>query len=108
MPFNVTFHNAQLESAKTRLVSMSAHSANPPTTANEVGSTRATMAWGAVSNGSMSDSKSVSVPAGATVASVGFWDGQATPVFQAGGAVGTAETFTNAGTATVSVTVSET
>lgn len=112
MPYTTTAKNRMLEALRaptTGIATASLHSADPGATgASEIsGGTPAyarkavafNAAAGAVIGQTTSDPV-FDVPAGATVAFVGYWSGEGTPVFLASDAV-TSETFGAQGTYTL-------
>ncbi|MGH3099269.1 MAG: phage tail fiber protein [Streptosporangiales bacterium] len=106
MAFETAVLNSAVSGATGDLVDMSLHTADPGGTgASEVSGgsyARQSSAWGSASAGSQSRSETFDVPASTTVSYVGFWDSS---TWQGGFAVDTAETWSNAGTADVTATV---
>lgn len=106
MPYTTTAKNTMLD-ALPATVYASAHTALPNESgSNEVtGGTYArqsvTMAAAAAANRDSSTQPVLDIPAGTTVTHVGFWDAASAGNFLGYKAI-TAETFSNAGTLTVS------
>lgn len=112
MPYTTTAKNLMLEAlraATTGIATASLHSADPGTTgANEISGgspayARKAVAFNAASGAVIGQTASdpvFDVPAGATVAYVGYWSGDAAPVFLASDQV-TTEVFGAQGTYTL-------
>lgn len=107
MPFTETALNTGVDAIAARASHMSLHSADPGTTGvNELtgGSYARKAPTFAVSSGGVKQLSAdvvFDIPAGATVAYIGYWD---TTTFLGSNALAVAETFTNAGTFTASAT----
>jgi hypothetical protein len=113
MGFSNDAKNAMLNHIGTQITYVSLHTASPATSGNEISGgspayARKSITWATASNGSKaaSNQPSFDVPAGKTVAAVGFWSA-ATGGTMYGDDDVTPETFANQGTYTLtSVTLS--
>lgn len=113
MGFNNDAKNAMLNEFGTLAVYVSLHTASPATSGNEISGgspayARKAINWGTASGGSMTASNQpvFDVPAGKTVAAVGFWSAATGGTLYGDDDV-TSETFANQGTYTLtSVTLS--
>ncbi len=109
MPLTVTAHNRMLDFLGTQIKTASLHSADPGTTgASELtgGSpayARKAVTWNAAATSNLDQANApvFDIPGGATVAHVGYWSGDTTPVFLGSDPV-TAESYAAQGTYTLS------
>ncbi len=109
MPLTAEAHHRMLNHLATQIATASLHSADPGTTgASELtgGSpayARKAVTWNAAaaSNIDQANAPVFDVPGGSTVAFVGYWSGEATPVFLGSDPV-TAESYAAQGTYTLS------
>lgn len=98
MPYNSAGLNAAVDGIAAAGTYISAHTADPGATGTSQHGSREQTTWGAASNGSRTGSQvSIAVSAGTTITHWGVWSAATGGTFLGGFALGTAETFSNAG-----------
>ncbi len=111
MSFTATIHNDSLSGIQADLYEVGLFNGDPTGSGTEVSGgsyARQQPSWGTPSSGSMSDTMTFDVPAGATVDHIAIYDGASTPNLVGSQATAQAESWSSAGTASVSVTVKAT
>lgn len=102
MPFTTPALNAGVAGIAAAGRYISAHTADPGTTGTNQHGSRAQTTWGAAGSGATGGDRtgsqvSIAVAAGTTITHWGIWSAATGGTFYGGFALGTAETFSNAG-----------
>jgi hypothetical protein len=101
---STTAEDTALTSLQTPAAFISLHSADPGTSgASEISGgsyARIAVTWGTAAAGSMANTNTITinVPSGTTVAYFGLWTLVSSGVYQVGGALSSSQTFNTAGT----------
>jgi hypothetical protein len=98
MAFTDAALNVMVDALAAAGTYISAHTADPGTTGTNQHGSRAQTTWGTASSGDRVGSQvTIAVTAGTTITHWGIWSAATNGTFYGGFALGTSETFSNAG-----------